>query len=151
MINNKIDEETIWLFSRTYGLGTNEEEREANNRSSQQISEFGWKKTFVSWQKYLFTECKTPESVINFANLFWIYGGQDYPINEPYKFLGYFYYRINFETAKYDKLMILDSLAIDILPKAGYLYADRFINDDYIPELDQNIIKQVEEYKSLGL
>lgn len=109
------------------------------------------KKTFVSWQKYLFTECKTPESVINFANLFWIYGGQDYPINEPYKFLGYFYYRINFETAKYDKLMILDSLAIDILPKAGYLYADRFINDDYIPELDPNIIKQVEEYKSLGL
>ncbi len=54
MINNKIDEETIWLFSRTYGLGTNEEEREANNRSSQQISEFGWKKNFCKLAKISF-------------------------------------------------------------------------------------------------
>lgn len=30
--------------------------------------------TFRSWEKYLFTECVSPESVVNFANLFWCYG-----------------------------------------------------------------------------
>ena len=29
---------------------------------------------FRSWEKYLFTECVSPESVVNFANLFWCYG-----------------------------------------------------------------------------
>lgn len=108
-------------------------------------------KTFESWINYLFTECKTPESAINFANLFWSYGGQDHPVIEPYKILGYFYYRIDFDTEKYDELGILDSLAIDLLPKAGYSYADRLINDEYIPELDPKIIAQVEAYKSSGL
>ena len=83
--------------------------------------------------------------------MFWSYGGQDHPVIEPYKFLGYFYYRIDFDTEKYDELGILDSLAIDLLPKAGYSYADRLINDEYIPELDPKIIAQVEAYKSSAL
>ena len=65
--------------------------------------------------------------------------------------LGYFYYRIDFDTEKYDELGILDSLAIDLLPKAGYSYADRLINDEYIPELDPKIIAEVEAYKSSEL
>ena len=52
---------------------------------------------------------------------------------------------------KYDDLMILDSLSICLLPKAGYSSADRLINVDYIPERDPNIIAQVEEYKSMRL
>ena len=151
MSSDKIDEQTHWLFNRTYGVSSNEQRKETREKVKQQISEFGWEKTFESWINYLFTECKTPESAINFANLFWSYGGQDHPVIEPYKFLGYFYYRIDFDTEKYDELGILDSLAIDLLPKAGYSYADRLINDEYIPELDPKIIAQVEAYKSSGL
>ena len=148
---NEIDKQTYLLFNRIYGDDTSQEYDLLLDKVEQQISEFGWKKTFESWINYLFTECKTPESAINFANLFWSYGGQDHPVIEPYKFLGYFYYRIDFDTEKYDELGILDSLAIDLLPKAGYSYADRLINDEYIPELDPKIIAQVEAYKSSGL
>lgn len=151
MMVNEIDKQTYLLFNRIYGDDTSQEYDLLLDKVEQQISEFGWEKTFESWINYLFTECKTPESAINFANLFWSYGGQDYPVIEPYKFLGYFYYRIDFDTEKYDELGILDSLAIDLLPKAGYSYADRLINDEYIPELDPKIIAQVEAYKSSGL
>jgi len=151
MMVNEIDKQTYLLFNRIYGDDTSQEYDLLLDKVEQQISEFGWEKTFESWINYLFTECKTPESAINFANLFWSYGGQDHPVIEPYKFLGYFYYRIDFDTEKYDELGILDSLAIDLLPKAGYSYADRLINDDYIPELDPKIIAQVEIYKSLGI
>lgn len=148
---NEVDKQTYLLFNRIYGDDTSQEYDLLLDKVEQQISEFGWEKTFESWINYLFTECKTPESAINFANLFWSYGGQDHPVIEPYKFLGYFYYRIDFDTEKYDELGILDSLAIDLLPKAGYSYADRLINDEYIPELDPKIIAQVEAYKSSGL
>ena len=148
---NEIDKQTYLLFNRIYGDDTSQEYDLLLDKVEQQISEFGWEKTFESWINYLFTECKTPESAINFANLFWSYGGQDHPVIEPYKFLGYFYYRIDFDTEMYDELGILDSLAIDLLPKAGYSYADRLINDEYIPELDPKIIAQVEAYKSSGL
>ena len=148
---NEIDKQTYLLFNRIYGDDTSQEYDLLLDKVEQQISEFGWEKTFESWINYLFTECKTPESAINFANLFWSYGGQDHPVIEPYKFLGYFYYRIDFDTEKYDELGILDSLAIDLLPKAEYSYADRLINDEYIPELDPKIIAQVEAYKSSGL
>ena len=151
MMVNEIDKQTYLLFNRIYGDDTSQEYDLLLDKVEQQISEFGWEKTFESWINYLFTECKTPESAINFANLFWSYGGQDHPVIEPYKFLGYFYYRIDFDTEKYDELGILDSLAIDLLPKAGYSYADRLINDEYIPELDPKIIAQVEAYKSSGL
>ena len=148
---NETDKQTYLLFNRIYGDDTSQEYDLLLDKVEQQISEFGWEKTFESWINYLFTECKTPESAINFANLFWSYGGQDHPVIEPYKFLGYFYYRIDFDTEKYDELGILDSLAIDLLPKAGYSYADRLINDEYIPELDPKIIAQVEAYKSSGI
>ena len=148
---NEIDKQTYLLFNRTYGDDTSQEYDLLLDKVEQQITEFGWDKTFESWKNYLFTECKTPESAINFANLFWSYGGQDYSVIEPYKFLGYFYYRIDFDTEKYDMLGILDSLAIDLLPKAGYSYADRLINDEYIPELDPKIIAEVEAYKSSEL
>ena len=151
MMVNEIDKQTYLLFNRIYGDDTSQEYDLLLDKVEQQISEFGWEKTFESWINYLFTECKTPESAINFANLFWSYGGQDHPVIELYKFLGYFYYRIDFDTEKYDELGILDSLAIDLLPKAGYSYADRLINDEYIPELDPKIIAQVEAYKSSGL
>ena len=149
---NEIDKQTFWLFNRQYDDNTTEEQ---DNKilalADRQISAFGWDETFKSWKKYLFTECKTPESAINFANLFWSYGGQDHPVSEPYEFLGYFYFRIDFDTEKHDAGGILDSLAIALLPRAGYSYADPNINCDYVPELDPRIIAAAKAWKSAGL
>lgn len=151
MENNEIYEISCYLFNRVYGSDDDKEDELILDMVDWQISEFGWEETFESWQRYLLTECRTPESAINFANLFWAYGGQDHPIKEPYEFLGYFYYRINFDTEKYDDMGILDSLAVYLLPKAGYSCADLVINPYYVPEHDPRIIAEVKAYKSSGI
>lgn len=146
-----IDVQTFQLFNRQYDDITEEQEDKILELVDQQISTFGWDKTFQSWKKFLFTECKTPESVINFANLFWWFVLDNYSIPEPYKFLAYFYYRIDFNVEKYDDMGILDSLSTAILVKAGHNEADRMVNPDYIPELDPNIIAEAEAYRSSGI
>ncbi len=149
---NEIDKQTSWLFNRQYDDNTTEEQdNKILELAEEQISAFGWDETFKSWKKYLFTECKTPESAINFANLFWWFAPDKYSVPEPYEFLAYFYYRIDFNVEKYDDMGILDSLATAILVKAGHKEADRMFNADYIPELDPGIIAEAQACKSSGL
>ena len=52
MSSNKIDEQTHWLFNRAYGVSSNEQRKETREKVKQQISEFGWEKTFESWINY---------------------------------------------------------------------------------------------------
>ena len=56
---NEIDKQTYLLFNRTYGDDTSQEYDLLLDKVEQQITEFGWDKTFESWKNYLFTECKT--------------------------------------------------------------------------------------------
>jgi len=49
---------------------------------------------------------------------------------------------------KYDSPGILDSLAITILPKAGYKEADLMRNTRYIPESDPRIIAEADILKN---
>ena len=49
---NEIDERTHWLFNRTYGAVSKELHKEIRNRVKQQVSDFGWEKTFESWKNY---------------------------------------------------------------------------------------------------
>ena len=58
MISDKIDEQTHWLFNRTYGVSSKEQRKETGNKVKQQISEFGWEKTFESWKNYLLLSVK---------------------------------------------------------------------------------------------
>jgi hypothetical protein len=83
--------------------------------------------------------------------LFWWFAPDKYSVPEPYEFLAYFYYRIDFNVEKYDDMGILDSLATAVLVKAGHKEADRMFNADYIPELDPGIIAEAQAYKSSGL
>ena len=59
MMVNEIDKQTYLLFNRTYGDDTSQEYDLLLDKVEQQITEFGWDKTFESWKNYLFTECKT--------------------------------------------------------------------------------------------
>ncbi|MCR5098974.1 MAG: hypothetical protein K6B14_08500 [Lachnospiraceae bacterium] len=148
-MDKNIDEQTKHLFNRSYGDNlTDDQEDELLDQVDAQISEFGWNDTFASWNKYLLSECKTPESVINFANLFWWYGGQDHAIPDPHNFLGYFYYRINFQSDTYDSTDILDSLSRNILSKAGYREANLVHDPQYMPENDPKIIAAARKYET---
>ncbi|MBQ9875387.1 MAG: DUF4417 domain-containing protein [Thermoguttaceae bacterium] len=149
MLNREqLDEETRYLFDRDLDKPhTDEEEYGFEKRAKTQIVENGWFRVFESWNDYLRKYCKTPESVINFAKLFWNYDGCEYPVPRPHKFLGYFYYRIDFDLEKYDDFGILDSIAITILPLGGFLEASMLFNPYYSPESDPKIIAEVEAYR----
>lgn len=148
-MENNINSETDYLFNRSYDEELTDEQDEAlMDRAHQQVIDFGWDKTFESWKNYLISNCLTPESVINFAHLFWCYGGYEYVIPDPYSFLGYMYYRIDMNPTKYDDLDILDGIAITILPKAGYDIADLMKNPYYTPLEDEKIIAEVEKLKA---
>ena len=136
-MHKDINELTEYLFSRPY----------SDNLTDDQEDEL-LDHTFATWNNYLLSRCKTPESVINYANLFWWYGGQDHPIPNPHKFLGYFYYRINFKSDTYDSTDILDSLSRAILTKAGYREANLIHDPQYMPENDPKIIAAAREYEA---
>ena len=52
------------------------------------------------------------------------------------------------DTETYDDMDILDSLAITILPKAGYQNADLYKNPYYVPENDTKLLEAVESWRS---
>ncbi len=148
MLKDNISKDTEYLFNRSYDDDLSDEQEDALlDYVSEQINAYGWQDTFNSWLQYLYHNCTTAESAMNFANLFWWFGGQDHIIPEPHKFIAYFYYRINYDTAKYDPSDVLDSIAITILPRAGFQEADLSINPEYMPEEDVLIKDQVYKYR----
>ena len=143
-LNNQIE----YLFNRPWDEDLSyTQEEELLDAAKQLIDETGWPETYSAAISYLHEACVTPESAINFAHLFWGYGWYEKPIPDPHRFLAYFYYRINFDVEKHDSPGILDSLAITIMPKAGYKEADLMRNSQYIPENDPKIIAEVDLLK----
>ena len=148
MIETKLLNETKYLFDRSYDAEMTVEEEDAlTDRAEQLIADYGWQETFSAWSRYLYDNCKTAEAAINYANLFWWYGGQEYIVPNPYDFVGYFYYRVDLNPEKYDGVDILDSIATTVLPKAGCSDADLVLHPDYMPENDPKIVAAVEKYK----
>ena len=71
MINPKLLKETEYLFNRNYEDDLPVEEEDSLEEYAEKvISEYDWRDTFAAWTQYLKTHCATPESVINYANLF---------------------------------------------------------------------------------
>ena len=100
------------------------------------------------WNNFLRKNCIKPDEVINFAHLFWWYGGQDQIIENPYQFLAYFYYRLDFNVSKFDESDILDSIAITIPPNAGFSNTNLFYNSQYMPENDEELVEEVNNLKN---
>ena len=149
IMNPELDNITSFLFNRLFGEElTSKEEDVLVECAENAIREFGWEETFSSWKAYLKNNCHTSESVLNFADLFWWFGGQDHIIPDPYDFLGYFYYHTGVEPDEDGNLDILDSIATTILPKAGYQEADLVLNPQYMPENDPRLLKAVEKYQN---
>ena len=111
------------------------------------VKTHGWSDVYRASCDYLHTNCKTPEAVINFAHLYWIYEWHKNPIPNPYEFLGYFYARIDLNTDKYDEMDILDSLALDILPRSGDRKVTLYDNPQYLPETDPLLLYAVKVHR----
>ena len=150
--------EQIFIINETLVLFDGDYEEEVNNnlcdeleeKAERLIEKNGWENVFPVWNDYLHTKCTTPESVLNYANHFYVYYGCEYLVPEPYKFLGYMYYILDLNPMKYKGASIMDTLAIEILNKAGYKYAnwDAYNTPPYyIPEEDPKVIAEVEKLR----
>ena len=119
---------------------------EHSDAADQLIETFGWNTVFPYWFQYLREQCPTPDDVLNFANLFFYYGGTDYPMRDPYPFVSYFYYRVDTKQYGAEATDILDSIAIPLLSHIGDISLES--NPDYVPENDPKIQKAIANWKN---
>ena len=110
------------------------------------INEYGWKTVFPFWFDYLKQECPTPEEVINFAHLFFYYGGPERALRDPYPFVSYLYYRV--DTTQYggEATDIFDSIVIPMLSRIGDVSLEN--QPDYVPENDPKVLAAIEKWKA---
>jgi len=147
MINN-IKGITSYLFDCDF-LSDNfdPEGKEEHLNKAQELQEsFPWIDIISEWHTYLYTNCNTAESVINFANLFFYYGGADEYNPDPYKFIGFLYAKVDMGTYWYQAGDLFDSIAVDILSNQQLIN----ISEDpyYNPLKDQKIIDEMENWKA---
>jgi len=149
--NFELNKEIEYLYNRCWDEELSEDNQYNLEDYAEKVTKkYGWDKVYHAACNYFYTNCLGPESVINFAHLYWIYGWHEYSIANPYEFLGYFYFRIDMDTERYDEADILDSLATSILPKSGCKEADLYNNPNYLPETDPMLLEAVEMYKNIS-
>ena len=147
MENCKLKKIINTLFTINYGeLDDEDEEERLENLAQKVVDEYGWDMVFTEANRYLHTNCKTPESVINFSNLYYLYNWHEYAIPDPYRFLAYIYHMIDFDRLKYDA-DILDTIVSGVLPASGYEYGSLFTNTWYTPENDPKLKEAVNKLR----
>ena len=151
-MNNKttITKETNYLFDVDYFDDNFDPDGNEEHlaRAEKMIDSYPWSDIFDSWNEYLHANCKTPEDIYNYCNLFIYYGGTDQFIPRPYEFLGYIYYMIDIDTYWDMAGELLDELSVSILERSGEISS---WNDPYYQSWkDPKILKEVEKLKLLG-
>lgn len=150
MINNELQEVVKNLFDRQWdaNIDNDEEDERLQTIYDNTVAKYGWENTFESIDDYMRTKCLDGESVFNFINLFFSYNCYETrKIKNPYRFLGYIYYRMDLAPWKYDAVDLLDGIVNDLLSTPDNKSHDSFWNPDYIPEKDPDIIAEVEKLK----
>lgn len=146
---NDLYKEIYTLFSRRWDEDLTEEQEDAlDDKADELIEKYGWDAVYETFKSYLIRECSTPELSVNAAYIFWDFCWYNYPIHDPYEFMSYFYYRIDFNTKQYDASDILDSLTTTVLPKNGISAADLMKHPYYMPESDPEMIAAAERWKN---
>ena len=136
------------LFSIQYReLDDEKEEERLENLAQKVVDKYGWNMVFEEANNLLHTKCKTPESVVNFSNLYYLYNWHEYAVPDPYSFLAYIYYIIDFDRIKYNA-DILDTIVSGMLPASGYEYGSLFTNNWYTPEKDPRLIEAVNQLRN---
>ena len=142
----KLIETTRYLFDCKYNAPDFDDDTyEHSDAAKALIAEYGWQEVFEYWFTYLKENCPTAEDVINFANLFFYYGGTEHTLRDPYPFVSYLYYRV--DTKKYgaEATDIFDSITIPLLSNIGDVSLEN--DPDYVSEQDENILSAMDEWK----
>ena len=109
---------------------------------SKVIGEYSFKDFYCASFDWLRSNCKTPDQYINFANLYFYYGGTDFFVANPYPFLAYLYNGIDWEddAENAEKAYnIFESIAVNMLQQAD-IY--RGYADEYDPFKDKRLTKE---------
>lgn len=147
MITSDITNLTKELFDISYFSDDfNHNRRNYIEKAITLVETAGWDTVFTEWFNYLIHNCISAESVINYIHLYRCYDDYSHTVPDPYNFLGYFYYRLELNPAKYDIVDNMDEMSFEILMKAG-IKKDLWLDDSYVPEKDPEIIKSVELWK----
>lgn len=152
--NNELFQLTEFIFNRDYLSELDEtndisedEEKKYDDVVEKLYEEYDWNDIFKCWFDYLQRKCINAKQALNFAHLFWNYEGHEHYIEDPYKFLSYFYYRIDMKKYRDIAMTILDGISIEVLHRAGItnVYYDE--NPYYEPENDPMMIREIENWK----
>lgn len=143
-----IKAETDYIFNYDFNDSSIPEDVEDAylDRATALLDNYQWADIFTCWFDYLKENCHTPEEVINWANLFYWYGGFEKPIPDPYEFLGYLYFKVDVSKYVNEAQTVFDGIAIGILEKIGKV--SLIDNPNYAPECDPEIIAAVERWKT---
>lgn len=115
-----LQKETDYLFGCDYSSGKfdpegTEHEDEHYDRAQSLLEKYPWDAVLTVWSNYLHKKCLTEQEAINFCNLFFLYGGSEQLIPEPYRFCAYLYYRIDVQKCLADGhdevFYLLDSIS----------------------------------------
>ncbi len=112
------------------------------------LKDYPWKDIYKEWSRYLHEECRTPEAVINFANLYMYYDGADNFIPDPGSFVGYLYYMVDMDKYWETAGETFDSLACEIMTKAGLV--DLSKDPYYSPNDDSRILAEIKNLETTG-
>lgn len=143
----KLIKATRYLFDCKYDAPDFDDDTyEHSDAAKALIAEYGWQEVFECWFTYLKENCPSAKDVINFANLFFYYGGTEYPLRDPYPFIAYLYYRVNTKEYGAEATDIFDSITIPLLSNIGDVSLEN--EPDYVPEQDDKILAVIEKWKS---
>ncbi|MCD8307133.1 MAG: hypothetical protein LUD51_02760 [Clostridia bacterium] len=111
-----------------------------------QILKFGWDEVFLCWEKYLYTNVKSFEEAWSYAAWLLSIGVSNYPIGNPYEFLGYIYYIMGDKAL--DASAIMDCFSAEVLAcSAGRLELVKPYNSGYIVSEDPMMISCIKNWK----
>ncbi|MCR5639393.1 MAG: hypothetical protein K6F97_11240 [Lachnospiraceae bacterium] len=149
MSDQSLEEVIDSLFNRKWDDDFSDEEEEMfQELYNNTVEMHGWEKTFDAIDRYMRNSCLTSDAIINFVNLFWEYNCENpRKISDPYRFLGYLYYRVDSEPWKYDCAETYEGLVYNLLSGKDDYTHNPFTNYDYIPEKDPDIMAEIEKLR----
>ena len=149
MSKQSLREVIDYLFNRRWDEELSDEKEERlHDMFDNMVADYGWEQVFEAMDIYMRTICLTGESTVNFANLFWEYTCVNpRKIPEPYRFLGYLYYRVDSKPWDYDCAEVYEGLVFNMLSGEDEYNHNPYTNYDYVPEKDPDIIAEVEKLR----